>query len=339
MFWIASSCPTIMRRKLPSRASASRPVRVGSKGTLTRNIFFWAPFTTTPYFPIANWMPYRGTTVKALLSWLCWSALNLAYQSPFRHSQQHEYNLPNIFWRYLPIGLCRSATTTSSTKLCIDASRHYVRHPDVVVSMVQHHRFGEPAQPEFGSVVCRAARKRILARQAADVDDVGAATFLHSQQGFARAVKHSRQIGLNRLPPILRREFRRAFHYSHARIIHENIRTAHLTIDPLKQRCHVCACSYIGSFSCHFTLLLVGEPSYSFIHALLAATTYRHHGASIGQRTRGRKTNPTCCSRHYGSSSLQKSFVHGSILRSSGRYVPERTTRKRVRNSGKLGHA
>src|SRR5579863_1277153 len=127
MCWIASSCPTIMRRKLPSRASASRPVLVGSKGTLTRNIFFWAPFTTTPDFPRANWMPYFGTTVKGLIPRLCWSNFDPAYQSPFRHSQQHEYNLPNILWRYLPLGLRRSATGGFTTKLCIDASRHNVR--------------------------------------------------------------------------------------------------------------------------------------------------------------------------------------------------------------------
>src|SRR5580704_11641149 len=139
--WMASSWPTIMRRKLPSRASASRPVRVGSKGTLTRDIFFWAPFTTTPHFPRANWMPYRGTTVKALLSWLCWSDFNLAYQSPFRHSQQHQYNLPNILWRYLPIGPRRSAT-----KLSIDASWHNVSDPHVVVSVIQHHGFRKSAQ-------------------------------------------------------------------------------------------------------------------------------------------------------------------------------------------------
>src|SRR5271155_246194 len=107
-------------------------------------------------------MPYSATTVKALLSRLCWSDLYLAYQSPFRHSQQHEYNLPYILGSYLPIGgsylpigLSRSATYPSSTspsptKLCIDASRHNVRHPYVVVSMIQQHSFGESGQAELG---------------------------------------------------------------------------------------------------------------------------------------------------------------------------------------------
>src|SRR5579863_631190 len=115
-----------MRRKLPSRASASRPVRVGSKGTLTRNIFFWAPFTTTPYFPQATCMPFFGTPVKASLPRLRRPHFHLAYQSPFWHSQQHEYNLPNVFWRYLPtratdfrlaIGFFRP----SAIEFCIDA--------------------------------------------------------------------------------------------------------------------------------------------------------------------------------------------------------------------------
>src|SRR3984885_13336895 len=218
MFWIASSCPTIIRRKLPSRASASRPVRVGSKGTLTRAIFFWAPFTTTPYFSRANWMPYFGTTVRALLPWLCWSNFDLANQSPFRHPQQHQYNLPDILWCNLPIGLGRSATES-----CIDASGHNVSDAHVVIAMVQHHCFAEAVQSELGSVVGGAARECIFPRQASNVDDVTAATFLHARERFARAIERPRQIRLDGLLPILHCEFRRAFHYAHARIVHEDL--------------------------------------------------------------------------------------------------------------------
>src|SRR5580658_103109 len=256
--WIASSWPTIMRRKLPSRASASRPVRVGSKGTLTRDIFFWAPFTTTPHFPRANWMPYRGTTVKALLSWLCWSDFNLAYQSPFRHSQQHQYNLPNILRRDLPFRLCQIGLGRSATEVCIDASRHNVSDPHVVVTMVQHHGFRETVQSEFGSVVRGASRKCIFPCQATYVDDVAAATILHARQRFARAIKRSRQIRFDGLLPIVHCEFRCAPHDSQACIVDQDIGTSRFTFHPLKQCCNVCACSYIGNFSRHFTMALVG---------------------------------------------------------------------------------
>src|ERR1700689_4835734 len=107
-------------------------------------------------------MPYRESTVKALLSRLCWPHFDLADQRPFRHSQQHEYNLPNILWRYLPIGSRRSAT-----KFCIDASRHNVSAPHVVIAMIQHHGLRKTVQAELGSVVRRAARKGVLSRQAA----------------------------------------------------------------------------------------------------------------------------------------------------------------------------
>ena len=172
--WIASSCPTIMRRKLPSRASASRPVRVGSKGTLTRDIFFWAPFTTTPDFPRANWMPYFGTTVKAYFRGFDWPDFDPAYQSPFRHSQQHEYNLPDIL---LALSSNRPLRR-SATEFCIDASRHYVSDPHVVIAMIQHHGFRESVQSELRSVVRRATSKCVLSCQATYIDDVAAPTIL-----------------------------------------------------------------------------------------------------------------------------------------------------------------
>ena len=227
-------------------------------------------------------MPYRGTTVKALLSWLCWSDFNLAYQSPFRHSQQHQYNLPNILWRYLPFRHpCRSAT-----KFCIDASRHNVSDPHVVVAMVQHHGLRETVQSELGSVVRRAARKCILPCQATYIDDVAAATILYPRQRFARAIKRSRQIRLDGLLPIFHCEFRCAFHDAQARIVHQNIETSRFTFHPLKQCCNVCACSYIGNFSHHFTFATRSSGRLTASSTLvLAASAYRHRGARVRQCT------------------------------------------------------
>src|ERR1700733_9871593 len=275
-------------------------------------------------------MPYFGTTLKALLSWLCWSDFNLANQSPFRHSQQHKYNLPDVLWRYpptpsrrhLPTGRRRSrfsiGTRRSATKSCIDASRHNVSDPHVVIAMVQHHGLREAVQTELGSVVGRTACECILSRQATYVDDVTAATILHARQRFTRAKERSRQIRLNRFLPVFHCEFRRAFHDAHARIVHQDVGTARFTVDPLKQRCDVRACSYIGNFSHHFTFRLVSEASYSALHAFLAASAYRHGRARVRQCPRDRKANGTCCSGHKGGSIRQKVFVHISILRSQG---------------------
>src|ERR1700733_7828136 len=229
MFWIASSCPTIIRRKLPSRASASRPVRVGSKGTLTRDIFFWAPFTTTPYFPRANWMPYFGTTVKGLIPGLCWSNFYPADQGPFRHSQQHEYNLPNIVCCNLPVGFRRSGALFA-TKACIDASWHNVSHSHVVIAMIQHHCLAQAVQSELGSVVSRSTRKCVLSCQATYIDDVAAATILQTPQRLARAIKRARQICFNALLPIFHCEFRCPLHYAHACIVHQNVGTARFSV-------------------------------------------------------------------------------------------------------------
>src|ERR1700733_1082921 len=193
-------------------------------------------------------MPYFGTAVKALLSRLCWSYFNLAYQSPFRHSQQHEYNLPDVLWRYLPIGPRRSAT-----KLSIDASWHNVSDPHVVVSVIQHHGFRKSAQSKLGCIVSAAARECILACQAAYIDDVTAAAILEPPQRLARTIKRPRQICFDGPLPIFHCEFRRALHYTQASIVHQDVGTACFPVNPFKQPCNVCACSYIGNFSHHFT--------------------------------------------------------------------------------------
>src|ERR1700733_1195162 len=327
--WIASSCPTIIRRKLPSRASASRPVRFGSKGTLTRNIFFWAPFTTTPYFPRANSLPYCGTLVKALLSWLCWPDFDPAYQSPFWHSQQHQYNLPNLFGSDLPISFC-----CSCTKVCIDASWHNVRDSHVVVAMIQHHCFGETIQSKLRRVVSGATSETILPCQTAYVDDVTAATILHASQRFTRAIKRSREIRLDGLPPFFHAEFHRTFHYAQARIVDQNIGTSGFLVHPIKQCFNLCASSYIGSFAHHFTFGALGEAAYSFVHPVLAASADCHRGAGVGQRARNRKANASCGSRHNRGLSVQKLFIHESILlgtRPVGRALQKARPRVRAR--------
>ena len=199
--------------------------------------------------------------------------------------------------------------------------------------MIQHHGFAKSVQSEFRRVVRRASRKCILPCQAAYIDDVTAATILHASERFARAVKRSRQIRVDRLPPIFHREFRRAFHNSHARIVDQNIGTARFLVNPLKQCRNVCASSYIGSFAHHFTPALVGEAAYSIVYAGLLASADCHGSAGTGYRPRDRKANSTCCSSDNRSPADQKRFVHDPILTvrpRAGRYVYERTTRKRA---------
>src|SRR5580658_700376 len=226
---MASSCPTMIRRKLASRTSASRPVRVGSKGTLTRDIVFWAPFTTTPDFPRANCMPYFGAIVKSLLTRLRGSHFDPAHQSSIRHSQQHEYNLSNILWRYLPISSCRSAAES-----CIDASGHYMSHSHVVVPMIQQHCFRQSGQSEFRSIVSCAACKCIPSSQATHIDDVAAATILEARQRCARAIKRSGEVRLQRLLPLLHRQLRGAGEQPNPGIVYQNVGATRFAVNPSK---------------------------------------------------------------------------------------------------------
>src|SRR5213080_4500354 len=92
---MASSCPTIILRRFVSRLSASRPVFVGSKGTLTRNIL--APLNT-PCGPftsdrLLSQFPYQQVVyqtldilLRRLLPWFCGPYLDSADQSALGHS-------------------------------------------------------------------------------------------------------------------------------------------------------------------------------------------------------------------------------------------------------------
>ena len=82
----------------------------------------------------------------------------------------------------------------SAGELGRDASGHDVGDLDVLVTQVEHHRLTQALEPEFGSVVGRAACEGVLARKAADIDDCPAAPLLEIGQSRARAVEDSGEV-------------------------------------------------------------------------------------------------------------------------------------------------
>src|SRR4051794_13880948 len=98
-------------------------------------------------------------------------------------------NICHVFGSNLP-----GRPFSASPEFCIHASRHYVTHTNVVVTVVEHHRFTETVQSEFRCVVCGASRKRILSSETADVDHVTTAALAHQRQGFAATIENAAEV-------------------------------------------------------------------------------------------------------------------------------------------------
>src|SRR5258708_36502936 len=117
---IASSCPTIMRRKPDSSCVASRPVLPGSRGMLSRIILstaFREPLKEPVCLvsPLQKFSSKPSVIYKMLLTACEVSSLPLraaafrrshfysTFQRSRRHHQEHFYPLGNIFGPNFPV--------------------------------------------------------------------------------------------------------------------------------------------------------------------------------------------------------------------------------------------
>ena len=85
--------------------------------------------------------------------------------------------------------------------------------------MIEHYCFAQSIQTKLGRIVSCPTSKRILTRQAADVDDVARSFVLKAQQGFPAAIENPRQIGTNGLLPLVHSQLRRALKHTDTRVV------------------------------------------------------------------------------------------------------------------------
>src|SRR6266850_3333712 len=165
---MASSCPTRRLLRSPNSFSASEPVCDGSSLLLSRTILLLHFSDPCPQrltdWQHASTVPFAG---PGLFPWSQRSHFDPAYQRSLRHLQQIHNDLSDIFGRYHPIG-----RLGARTKFRVHAAGHDVTHADVIVPVIQHQRLAKSIQAELRCVVSRTARKRILACQDTDIDDV-----------------------------------------------------------------------------------------------------------------------------------------------------------------------
>lgn len=94
------------------------------------------------------------------------SHFNPADEHPRRHREDGHYDLRHILRLHLLVATC-----SSTKEFCIGAPRHYGAYCDILLPVVEHHRFAKAVESELGSAICRSSGYRISAQQTADIDD------------------------------------------------------------------------------------------------------------------------------------------------------------------------
>src|SRR6266566_1150377 len=165
--WMASSCPTIIRRSPVSNCVASLPVFPGSSGILSRTILSTAfrlggaaclssPLHKLSGNPSAISIdaPDQIRILPHFLSLSpCRTHFHAANQRPRWYLQQHLYYFGNVFGPDLPI----CTIPWVPTEFRGHASRHDVTDPHVLAPQILHHRFRETRQTKLGSVISSSA--------------------------------------------------------------------------------------------------------------------------------------------------------------------------------------
>ncbi len=142
---------------------------------------------------------------RSYLLWLRWPELDAAREASRRHLQKVDDDLGDVFRLDLPVGAIGAAPAAESGR---DRARHHAADPDVVVAHLLHQRFRERVEAGLRGAVGRAAGKRILSRQAADVDDPAAAPLPQVRNGRVAAIEDAAEVRVDHRLPVRDRHVR-----------------------------------------------------------------------------------------------------------------------------------
>src|SRR5476649_514697 len=214
--WIASSWPTMRLRSSPSSFSASSPVCAGFSCLFSRPM-------SVPFLPSLSWI----------------EQLEGADHRPRGHLQYECNRFGNIFGRNRPTGVAGARLPWVGRKLRIHAARHNAAYTHIVVAMIQHHGLAEAVEPEFRSVVRRAAAEGVLARKARNIDDEPAAAPGKTLQRFVRAVESAVEIDIDVLMPFLGCHLRHLFVSRPTGIVDQDVEPVELPVDGFEKGGHL----------------------------------------------------------------------------------------------------
>ena len=143
--------------------------------------------------------------------------------------QKVDDDLGDVFRLDLPVGAIGAAPAAESGR---DRARHHAADPDVVVAHLLHQRFRERVETGLRGAVGRAAGKRILSRQAADVDDPAAAPLPQVRDGRVAVVEDAAEVRVDHRLPVGDRHLRGILQQGDPGVVHEHVEAAE-TIDRL----------------------------------------------------------------------------------------------------------
>src|SRR5688572_11287231 len=146
--------------------------------------------------------------------------LDAARQRTLRCGKQIEYQRSNVLRLHFPIIIIVAARRH---ELGRHTAGHDVADAHAIVTDFLHQRLAESNQTEFAGVVCGTARERILAGEAADVDDPAAAACDQMRQRGVRAVEHAVQVRLDHHAPGVRLELRNGPKPADSRVVDEDV--------------------------------------------------------------------------------------------------------------------
>src|ERR1039457_6711085 len=215
-------------------------------------------------------------------------------------------------------------------ELRIDASRHDVAHPDIVVAVVKHHRLAESVKPEFRRVVGCASGEGVLPGQAAHVDNVTSPTVLHTWQSFMAAVKNAREVGVDHAAPVFDREIGGAAKGADARVVHQDIETAERMVDELEELRDLAAIRHIGRLSNDLAVGLHGKLLSGGVDIALVAPTDGHGCAGAGECSRDCEADAAGPAGDHRVALLEEGCAHlYSVLRAAYCVLSRRTNWRR----------
>ena len=147
------------------------------------------------------------------------------------------------------------------------------------------------------------------------MDDVAGSPVPHPWQRFLGTVECSRQIRLQRFGPILDTQLSSTLENSDPCIVDKDVQPSEFPIYKLEKAHNLCATSYIGRFSYHFTFRLLTQMCYGIFYSCVAPPTDSDARTRCRECFRDSQTDPARTAGHDCILALEKCFHAPMLIR------------------------
>lgn len=191
--------------------------------------------------------------------------------------------------------------SSASSKFCIHASRHYVTDTNIVVTVVEHHRFTKTVEAKLRRIVGGTPRKSVLSCEAADINHVTTASLAHQRQRLPATIENAAQVCIQCRLPVIESQIRDRSEHSDAGVIDQHVHGTKPLLDSLEELLHAIAITHIDHVAEDLTFSGLGKILYSFVQSFLGARAdgQRHPCSCDSMRDRETDTAARTCNDDY----------------------------------------